>query len=113
LNDGAFHKPFRLWGGYEQPLKEDPFVVTFPGMARHSYSANELEGANAATADKYCKYGTQGAPGADNPFTPFSSKTDWEIGRWAKLRGPGSTAFSELMSIDGVSESQSIESTYN
>jgi hypothetical protein len=33
---------------------------------------------------------------------PFISKMDWEIARWAKLRGPGSTAFSELLSIDGV-----------
>jgi hypothetical protein len=28
---------------------------------------------------------------------------DWEIGAWAKLRGPSSTAFSELTAIPGVS----------
>ena len=37
-----------------------------------------------------------------NPFAPFLSKMEWEIARWVKLRGPGSTAFSELISIDGV-----------
>ena len=38
----------------------------------------------------------------DNPWAPFNSKKDWEIARWAKLRGPGSTAFSELLAINGV-----------
>ena len=40
--------------------------------------------------------------GGDNPWAPFNSKKDWEIARWAKLRGSGSTAFSELLAIDGV-----------
>ncbi|KAJ3502648.1 hypothetical protein NLJ89_g8789 [Agrocybe chaxingu] len=39
-----------------------------------------------------------------NPYAPFASRIDWEIARWAKLRGPGSTAFSELLSIKGVRE---------
>ena len=36
----------------------------------------------------------------DNPWVPF--KKDWEIARWAKLQGAGSTAFSELLAIDGI-----------
>ncbi|PPQ83323.1 hypothetical protein CVT26_015163 [Gymnopilus dilepis] len=40
----------------------------------------------------------------DNPWAPFESRMDWEVGKWAKLRGPGSTAFSELLQIDGVRE---------
>ena len=40
--------------------------------------------------------------GGDNPWAPFNSKKDWEIARWAKLRGSGLTAFSELLAIDGV-----------
>ncbi|EDR06040.1 uncharacterized protein LACBIDRAFT_329283 [Laccaria bicolor S238N-H82] len=40
--------------------------------------------------------------GGDNPWAPFNSKKDWEIARWAKLRGAGSTAFSELLATDGV-----------
>jgi hypothetical protein len=39
----------------------------------------------------------------DNLYAPFASKVDWEVARWAKLRGPGSTAVTELMEIDGVS----------
>ena len=39
----------------------------------------------------------------DNPFAPFASKMDWEVARWAKMRGPGSTAVSELLKIENVS----------
>jgi hypothetical protein len=35
-------------------------------------------------------------------WAPFVSKIDWEVACWAKLRGPGSTAFSELLNIEGV-----------
>lgn len=38
-----------------------------------------------------------------NPYAPFRDKLNWDIARWAKLRGPGSTALSELLSIPGVS----------
>ena len=38
-----------------------------------------------------------------NSWAPFSSQIDWEVARWAKLRGPGSTALSDLLKIDGVS----------
>ena len=40
--------------------------------------------------------------GGDNPWAPFNSKKDWEIVRWAKLQGLGSTAFSDLLAINGV-----------
>lgn len=40
--------------------------------------------------------------GGDNPWLPFNSKQEWEVATWAKLRGVGSTAFSDLLSIDGV-----------
>jgi hypothetical protein len=42
-------------------------------------------------------------PQSDNPYAPFASRLDWEVARWAKLRGPSSTAISELLSIAGVS----------
>jgi hypothetical protein len=54
---------------------------------------------------------------AKNPYAPFASKIEWEVARWAKLRGPGSTAFSELLGIDGVcvtlSRRPSCEFTFN
>ena len=51
-------------------------------------------------------YGTA-LGGGDNPWAPFNSKKDWEIARWAKLRGAGSTAFLELLAINGVCLSSS------
>lgn len=38
-----------------------------------------------------------------NLYAPFSSKLDWEVAKWAKLRGPSSSAFNELLQIEGVS----------
>ncbi|KAF8260450.1 hypothetical protein EI94DRAFT_1773693 [Lactarius quietus] len=37
-----------------------------------------------------------------NVYTPFARQLDWEVARWAKLRGPSLTSLTELMSIDGV-----------
>jgi hypothetical protein len=39
----------------------------------------------------------------ENPYHPFNSQIECEVARWAKLRGATSTAFSDLLSIDGVS----------
>ena len=39
----------------------------------------------------------------ENPYAPFASSLEWQIAKWAKLRGPSSTAFTELIAIDGVS----------
>ena len=35
-------------------------------------------------------------------WAPFHSECDWEIARWAKMRGPTSTAMTELLAIPGV-----------
>ncbi|KAG1743380.1 hypothetical protein EDB19DRAFT_1894677 [Suillus lakei] len=40
----------------------------------------------------------------ENPSHPFNSQIKWEVARWAKLCRATSTAFSDLLSIDGVSE---------
>ncbi|KAJ7239693.1 hypothetical protein C8J57DRAFT_1438986 [Mycena rebaudengoi] len=51
----------------------------------------------------YDRYQSQlGDP--NNVWAPFASKLDWELAQWAKLRGPGSTAFTELLKISGVAE---------
>ncbi|KAI1782434.1 hypothetical protein LXA43DRAFT_905807 [Ganoderma leucocontextum] len=41
---------------------------------------------------------------ARNPYAPFACRRDWEIAKWAKTRGPGSTAFSDLLAIEGVAQ---------
>jgi hypothetical protein len=40
---------------------------------------------------------------SNEEYAPFCSKIDWDIARWAKLRGPSSAAVSELLEIDEVS----------
>ncbi|KAI0348953.1 hypothetical protein OH77DRAFT_1465870 [Trametes cingulata] len=37
-----------------------------------------------------------------NIWAPFRSRIDWEIARWAKMHGPGSTAVSELLAIENL-----------
>ncbi|KAG2160171.1 uncharacterized protein EDB93DRAFT_1237363 [Suillus bovinus] len=44
----------------------------------------------------------------ENLYHPFTSKMDWEVARWAKLRGVSLTAFSDLLAIEGVSEHLSL-----
>lgn len=41
--------------------------------------------------------------GQNNLWAPFNSRLEWEVARWAKLRGPGATAFTEFLDIEGVS----------
>lgn len=43
-----------------------------------------------------------------NPWSPLTSGLEWDLARWAKLRGPSSTALTELLKIDGVSQSISL-----
>jgi hypothetical protein len=35
-------------------------------------------------------------------WAPFRSQCDWELARWAKMRGPSSSAVEELLAIPGV-----------
>ena len=102
----ATQQGFRLRGNYEQPLTKEPFVVTFPRIAPSqpgpSHTANDDTDVNAATGPFTDQHQSL-ADGTNNIFAPFLSKMEWEVARWAKLRGPGSTSFSELMSIEGVS----------
>ena len=39
----------------------------------------------------------------DSIWSPFCSRLDWELARWAKMRGPTSSALTELLAIPGVS----------
>ncbi|KAI0764439.1 hypothetical protein BC629DRAFT_1583834 [Irpex lacteus] len=53
------------------------------------------------------KAGSEGADIPDglyqsNPYFPFVSEIDWKVTKWAKLRGQGSTAVSDLLGIPGL-----------
>lgn len=91
----TINEAIRLRGGAEESLGQKPVAVKFPGRQAGAIYSREAANLN----DEYMtKIGNP-----ENIFAPFSSQMEWEIARWAKLRGPSSTAFTELMKIDGVS----------
>lgn len=98
--EGHFDEPSRLPHSRPPPPMasnsvREPFIVQYPdpraGAPIRSQEAHEHQ----RYADKL---GSQDA----NPWVPFKSQMDWEIARWAKMRGPSSTAFTELLGINGV-----------
>jgi hypothetical protein len=84
----------------EDRFHETPIIVRYPS----DRAGEEISGESSPSAeDQY--NAALGQP--SNVYAPFTSKIDWEIARWAKLRGAGSTAFTDLLKIDGVSCSAS------
>ncbi|KAG1788502.1 hypothetical protein EV424DRAFT_1523282 [Suillus variegatus] len=80
----------------EAPLGHQPIVEKFP--RRHAGAPVHH---SRTTAFESYKNVLQGA---ENVWAPFVSRIDYEVAKWAKLRGSGSTAFSELLAIDGLRE---------
>ncbi|KAI0737930.1 hypothetical protein C8Q80DRAFT_1222642 [Daedaleopsis nitida] len=123
----AFEGDF--FGDYD-PKEFDDFDVPPSPPVSSSDSEDELETARKARNTYVIRYPrtTAGAPiphaelhdldgtayqayqkcvdgsGTNNPYAPFTSRVDWEVARWAKLRGSGSTAFSDLLGIEQVAE---------
>ncbi|KAF8063166.1 hypothetical protein FPV67DRAFT_1421162, partial [Lyophyllum atratum] len=52
----------------------------------------------------YAAYQRELPDGEINMWAPFASKLEWELARWAKLRGPGSTALTDLLKIEGFKD---------
>ncbi|KAF5388369.1 hypothetical protein D9615_000743 [Tricholomella constricta] len=78
-------------------LRQPPaHIEYFGGMA----GAPILSDNNASGYTQY----TTTLGDESNLWAPFASQMDWEIARWAKLRGSGSTAFSDLLNIEGLVE---------
>lgn len=74
-----------------------PHIVYYPN--RHSGAP--VPGRDAGNSDRE-EYNHK-LNGRGNLWAPFKSELDWRLARWAKMRGPGSTAFTELLDIPGVS----------
>jgi len=74
------------------------FAVKFIGAGKVLETRPSLAG--------YQRYagGLSAEENGPTEWAPFSTRRDWEVARWAKLRGPSSTALSELLEIDGVSQ---------
>lgn len=73
----------------------EPKVVKFP-----NHRAGEPVCSVDPTNDTYATL--LGSGSDSNEYSPFTSKTDWEIAKWAKLRGPSSTSLAELLKIEWV-----------
>ncbi|KAG1745470.1 uncharacterized protein EDB91DRAFT_1236355 [Suillus paluster] len=81
----------------ELPLHQGPYITKFP-----------IQSARAIIDDEFmqAKHGYQSYCDKlhGNNWAPFTSHINYEVARWAKLRGQGSTAFSDLLDIEGVYE---------
>ncbi|KAK1226388.1 hypothetical protein PQX77_010633, partial [Marasmius sp. AFHP31] len=84
----------------EDRLRQPPVVVRFGGHAGQPLADGSKEDADT------CYKRALGKDSKDRSlWYPFTSQLDWEVARWAKLRGPGSNAFNELLKIPGVVDS--------
>ena len=87
----------------ENQLRQPVFVQSFKEQFSDS-KAGEPKPNNAKKSTSFTTYGSKVQGSDANPYAPFPNRINWEIAKWAKLRGPSSTAFSELLKIDGVQE---------
>ncbi|KAJ7602777.1 hypothetical protein FB45DRAFT_982068 [Roridomyces roridus] len=77
---------------------QKPYVTPFGGRAGAPV-------ANKTQTPAYTAYKSAlNAIDDGNPWAPFQSRMDWEVAQWAKLRGSTSTAFTDLLGIEGVGE---------
>ncbi|KAJ6475861.1 hypothetical protein DFH09DRAFT_952625 [Mycena vulgaris] len=84
----------------EDRFHRKPFIEKYPGTS----AGKPVSSIISETSEQAYKSSLADSAGT-NPYAPFTSKMDWEIAKWAKLRGSGSTAFTDLLHIDGVRES--------
>ncbi|KAI0311038.1 hypothetical protein OF83DRAFT_1087966 [Amylostereum chailletii] len=129
INVSPFAMPNLFPAASPEPMEEEPGGVPMlnldvgavdpaheqMGMDDLPVKIHRFGGAAGATLDDPIHENTEdgfvryeqtlnvGGP-AVNPYYPFPTRMDWEVGRWAKLRGPGSTALTELLSIEGSSK---------
>jgi len=77
-----------------------PLFLNFPdGLDREMAYETRVNWGKRDTMKEY--ENTLGGP-TPNPYSPFSSEIDWELAKWAQLRGPSATSFTELLQINGV-----------
>ncbi|KAJ7140543.1 hypothetical protein C8R43DRAFT_954828 [Mycena crocata] len=88
----------------DAPLQADGNVPTREDRAAGEAQFGGLAGAPLRQGEPgYERYKANlGDPA--NAWAPFASKLDWEMAQWAKLRGPGSTAFTDLLKIEGITD---------
>ncbi|RPD62619.1 hypothetical protein L226DRAFT_458001 [Lentinus tigrinus ALCF2SS1-7] len=88
----------------EEYVKRKTFSVRYPKPAGEPMEIDAVPAAAAAASTYRAYAATVDASQSGNPYAPFASRLDWQMARWAKLRGSGSTAFTELLAIEEVAE---------
>ena len=114
LNDGADETHAMDAGAPEisahlpqQELNSFPALPDNPANSQPTQSLIidrfPIESAGAPVAGAHDSSGTTSLMGArDSIWAPFRSQCDWEIAQWAKMRGPTSSAFTDLLAIPEV-----------
>ncbi|KAI0055018.1 hypothetical protein BV25DRAFT_1816215 [Artomyces pyxidatus] len=83
----------------EEDLRRDPTIIQRFTAGKAGAIVDAGAGSTYQSYSGKLKTGKGPKP---NLWAPFSCKLEWDIVRWAKMRGPTSTAFTELLQIDGV-----------
>ncbi|KAF8833373.1 hypothetical protein BDN67DRAFT_992852 [Paxillus ammoniavirescens] len=88
-----------------EALNAQPYVIKFP-LSTAGAPIGNLDGVSRCTQHTYEKYSKclKLDSESENIWVPFESKLDFDMAVWAKLRGAGSTAFSDLLAVDEVCE---------
>ncbi|KAL0568561.1 hypothetical protein V5O48_013420, partial [Marasmius crinis-equi] len=85
--------------------KEGVYVTSFGGQAGAPVqSSQQTTHVFHNPKDGFEDYERKLKVPGGSPHHPFNSYLDWSVAHWAKMRGPSSTAFSDLLAIDGVVE---------
>ncbi|KAJ7846002.1 hypothetical protein B0H13DRAFT_2238970 [Mycena leptocephala] len=84
----------------EDRFHHKPIVEKYPGRS----AGKQIPSDNPKSTEESYR-SSLGDSTNTNPYAPFKSKMDWDIAKWAKLRGSGSTAFTDLLNVDGVCDS--------
>ncbi|PSS36936.1 hypothetical protein PHLCEN_2v1212 [Hermanssonia centrifuga] len=86
--------------GWEPPCSQSP-SASGPAQEEPSDTSFRVTEANLAKHLRVEKALQQPVHEKDM-YAPFVNKLDWQTACWAKLCGPGSTAFTNLLSINGT-----------
>lgn len=87
----------RAEDGPHNPLFEERITELFGGRA-----AEPVNGESGVPT--FTSYQEAIGESDGNPYHPYAHFVDWAVAKWAKVRGPGDTAFTDLLKIDGVSD---------
>ncbi|GJF00687.1 hypothetical protein PsYK624_169850 [Phanerochaete sordida] len=88
----------------EANLREPTYSVRYGGFAGAPIPAPVDAMPKEKIKHGFTMYGPPPGEPDDNIYAPFASRTNWLFARWAKMRGPGSTAMTELLRIPLVKE---------